>query len=81
MSHSHERLNYLLECLAVVDDGNHVLNITLRKLPVSQVILFVDHHLLSVSITDTHTHTQSNGSYFHFKVGTHQPDDWPPVSM
>lgn len=38
----------LLECLAVVNDGDHVLNVALRQLSVSQVILFVKHHLLSV---------------------------------
>lgn len=40
----------LLECLAVVNDGYHVLYITLRKLSVSQVLFFVDHCLLSVPI-------------------------------
>lgn len=45
-----------LECLAVVDNGDHILHIELRKLPVPQVLLFVNHHLFSVS-KHTHTHT------------------------
>lgn len=49
------KLNYSLERLAVVNDSNHVLYITLRKLSVSQVLLFVDYRLLSVSTHNTHT--------------------------
>lgn len=41
---------YSLECLTVVDDSNHVLHITLRKLSFPQVLLFVDNRLLSVPI-------------------------------
>lgn len=44
-----------LECLAVVDDRYHILDIELRKLSVPQVLLFVNHHLFSVS---KHTHTR-----------------------
>lgn len=44
----------LLESLAVVDDGNHVLHVTLRQLSVSQVILFVEHRLLSVPAHNAH---------------------------
>lgn len=37
-----------LKCLAVVNDGYHILYITLRQLPVSQVLFFVAHRLLPV---------------------------------
>lgn len=45
----------LLEGLAVVDDGNHVLYVTLRQLSVPQVLLFVGHRLLPVP---AHTRTR-----------------------
>lgn len=38
----------LLECLAVVDDGDHIVYITRRQLPVSEVLLLVGHCLLAV---------------------------------
>lgn len=46
-----------LECLAVVDDSYHILDIELRKLSVPQVLLFVNDKLFSVS---KHINTQIN---------------------
>lgn len=43
-----------LKCLAVVNDGYHILYITLRQLPVSQVLFFVAHCLLPVPANKTH---------------------------
>lgn len=43
-----------LKCLAVVNDGYHILYITLRQLPVSQVLFFVAHRLLPVPANKTH---------------------------
>lgn len=38
-----------LEGLAVIDDGDHVLDVTLRKLTVRQVLVFVGEDFVSVS--------------------------------
>jgi hypothetical protein len=40
---------HLLEGLAVIDDGNHVLHITVWVLPVSQVLFFVKLGFIFVS--------------------------------
>lgn len=39
---------YSLEGLTVVDDGNHVLNVALRKLTIFQMFLLIGDRLLSV---------------------------------
>ena len=41
----------LLERLAVVDDADHVLDVALRQLPVSQVFLLVGDGLLFIPAT------------------------------
>lgn len=41
--------DHLLEGLAVVDDGDHVLDIAVRVLPVSQVLLFIQLSFFFVS--------------------------------
>ena len=45
----------LLERLAVVDDGDHVLDVALRQLSVSQVILLVGNGLLFIPATQMHS--------------------------
>lgn len=57
MSQSCPKMKDSLECLAVVDDGDHILDIELGKLSVPQVLLFVNHHLFSVS---KHTHARTH---------------------
>lgn len=59
MTESCTKVKDSLECLAVVDDSYHILDIEPRKLSVPKVLLFVNHHLFSVSKpTHTHTHTR-----------------------
>ena len=41
--------SHLLEGLAVVDDGDHVLDIAVRVLPVSQVLLLIQLSFVFVS--------------------------------
>lgn len=50
----HEWNHNSLKRLAVVNDGYHILYITLRQLPVSQVLFFVAHRLLPVPANKTH---------------------------
>lgn len=48
-SPSHSVPHHVLEGLAVVDDGDHVLHVTVGVLPVSQVLFFVKLGFLFVS--------------------------------